>query len=106
MDSRRDKTLVAILVVFMVILVDQLTKILVKTNMSLYDTINITDWFQIYFVENNGMAFGIEAGGKLFLSLFRIIAVVFIIIYIKKLIKEGFKRFYRLCGIDSCRCFR
>lgn len=53
MDSRRDKTLVAILVVFMVILVDQLTKILVKTNMSLYDTINITDWFQIYFVENN-----------------------------------------------------
>jgi signal peptidase II len=85
MDSRRDKTLVAILVVFMVILVDQLTKILVKTNMSLYDTINITDWFQIYFVENNGMAFGIEAGGKLFLSLFRIIAVVFIIIYIKKI---------------------
>jgi signal peptidase II len=57
MDSRRDKTLVAILVVFMVILVDQLTKILVKTNMSLYDTINITDWFQIYFVENNGTAY-------------------------------------------------
>jgi signal peptidase II len=97
MDSRRDKTLVAILVVFMVILVDQLTKILVKTNMSLYDTINITDWFQIYFVENNGMAFGIEAGGKLFLSLFRIIAVVFIIIYIKKLIKEGFKKGFIAC---------
>lgn len=97
MDSRREKTLVAILVVFMVILVDQLTKILVKTNMSLYDTINITDWFQIYFVENNGMAFGIEAGGKLFLSLFRIIAVVFIIIYIKKLIKEGFKKGFIAC---------
>lgn len=97
MDSRREKTLVAILVVFMVILVDQLTKILVKTNMSLYDTINITDWFQIYFVENNGMAFGIEAGGKLFLSLFRIIAVVFIIIYIKKLIKEGYKKGFIAC---------
>jgi signal peptidase II len=56
-----------------------------------------TDWFQIYFVENNGMAFGIEAGGKLFLSLFRIIAVVFIIIYIKKLIKEGFKKGFIAC---------
>ncbi len=92
MDSRREKTLVAILVVFLVILVDQLTKIWVKTHMGLYDAINITDWFKIYFVENNGMAFGIEAGGKLFLSIFRIIAVVFIIIYLNKLIKEGFKK--------------
>ena len=97
MDSRREKTLVAILVVFLVILVDQLTKIWVKTHMGLYDAINITDWFKIYFVENNGMAFGIEAGGKLFLSIFRIIAVVFIIIYLNKLIKEGFKKGFIAC---------
>ncbi|MDD3511998.1 MAG: signal peptidase II, partial [Fermentimonas sp.] len=80
MKSRRDKTLVAILVVFLVLLTDQLSKIWIKTNMELYETIHITDWFKIYFVENNGMAFGIEAGGKLFLSLFRIIAVTFIVI--------------------------
>lgn len=97
MDSRREKTLVAILVVFLVILVDQFTKIWVKTHMGLYDAINITDWFKIYFVENNGMAFGIEAGGKLFLSIFRIIAVVFIIIYLNKLIKEGFKKGFIAC---------
>ncbi len=97
MKSRRDKTLVAILVVFLVILVDQFTKIWVKTHMSLYDTIHITDWFKIYFVENNGMAFGIEAGGKLFLSLFRIVAVVFIIIYLNKLIKLEFKNGFIAC---------
>ena len=89
MKSRRDKTLVAILVVFLVLLTDQLSKIWIKTNMELYETIHITDWFKIYFVENNGMAFGIEAGGKLFLSLFRIIAVTFIVIYLNKLIKQG-----------------
>lgn len=97
MKSRRDKTVVAILVVFLVILVDQLSKIWVKTHMGLYDTINITNWFKIYFVENNGMAFGIEAGGKLFLSLFRIIAVIFIVIYLNKLIKQGFKKGFIAC---------
>ncbi|HBT84410.1 MAG: lipoprotein signal peptidase [Fermentimonas sp.] len=97
MKSRRDKTLVAILVVFLVLLTDQLSKIWIKTNMELYETIHITDWFKIYFVENNGMAFGIEAGGKLFLSLFRIIAVTFIVIYLNKLIKQGFKKGFIAC---------
>ncbi len=43
------------------------------------------------------MAFGIEAGGKLFLSLFRIIAVIFIIIYLNKLIKGDFKLGFIVC---------
>ncbi len=97
MNSRNKKTLVAIAVVLLVLLVDQLSKIWVKTHMGLYDTIHITDWFKIYFVENNGMAFGIEAGGKLFLSLFRIIAVIFILIYLFRLIKEGFKVGFIAC---------
>lgn len=97
MNSRNKKTLVAIAVVVLVLLVDQLSKIWVKTHMGLYDTIEITDWFKIYFVENNGMAFGIEAGGKLFLSLFRIVAVVFIVVYLHKLIKEGFKAGFIAC---------
>ena len=70
--------ILAIAVVVALLLVDQLSKIWVKTHMGLYDTIHVTDWFKIYFVENNGMAFGIETGRKLFLSLFRIVAVMFI----------------------------
>ena len=97
MKNRRDKTFVAILVVVLVILADQLSKIWVKTHMELYDSIDITNWFKIYFVENNGMAFGIEAGGKLFLSLFRIIAVTFIVIYLNRLIKQEFKKGFIVC---------
>jgi signal peptidase II len=96
-SKSREKALVAIAVVIAVLLIDQLSKIWVKTHMELYDMYNITDWFKIYFVENNGMAFGIEAGGKLFLSIFRIIAVTFIILYISKLVKLGFKTSFISC---------
>ena len=65
--------------------------------MGLYDAIDVFDWFKIYFVENNGMAFGIEAGGKLFLSLFRIIAVIFIAIYLSRLIKQNYKSGFIAC---------
>ena len=88
---------VAIGVVVAVLLVDQLSKIWVKTHMGLRDAIYIFDWFQIYFVENNGMAFGIEAGGKLFLSLFRIVAVVFILIYLSRLIKQNYGAGFIAC---------
>lgn len=87
----------AVAVVFLVLLGDQLSKIWVKTHMGLYDSIPVTDWFRIYFVENNGMAFGIEAGGKLFLSLFRIVAVVLIIFYIRRLVKENYKTGFIVC---------
>src|SRR5690554_2887909 len=97
MENRVHRTWVAVAVVFLVLLVDQLSKIWVKTHMGLYDTIHITDWFKIYFVENNGMAFGIEAGGKLFLSLFRIIAVVFIVIYLSRLIKQNYGAGFIAC---------
>ena len=89
--------LVAIAVVFVVLLVDQLSKIWVKTHMGLYDTIHVTDWFKIYFVENNGMAFGIEAGGKLFLSIFRIVAVAFIVYYVSRLVKQHYKAGFIAC---------
>ncbi|HBG42238.1 lipoprotein signal peptidase [Limibacterium fermenti] len=97
MKSTTQKGLTAIVVVFLILLIDQLTKIWVKTHMSLQESIKITDWFQIYFVENNGMAFGIEAGGKLFLSLFRIVAVIFIIIYLTRLVKGSYKKGFIAC---------
>ena len=97
MKNSVHRSWVAVAVVLLVLLVDQLSKIWVKTHMGLYDTIHITDWFKIYFVENNGMAFGIEAGGKLFLSLFRIIAVVLIVFYIKRLVKNQYKIGFIIC---------
>ena len=72
------------------ILLDQASKIFIKLNMNIGDEIEIFNWFKIHFIENNGMAFGIELGGnmgKLALTVFRLIAVVFIIFWIKKSIK-------------------
>jgi len=86
MNNRRFKLLV---IVFSVIIADQVLKIWVKTNFSLGDEIVVfKNWFILHFVENNGMAFGFEfAGefGKLFLSIFRILAVIAIGWYLFKL---------------------
>ena len=97
MKNRNFKGPIAVTVIFLVLLFDQLSKIWVKTHMALYESKRITDWFQIYFVENNGMAFGIEAGGKLFLSIFRIVAVVLIILYLIRLVKENYKTGFIVC---------
>ena len=83
---RLSKGFWAIAVVLLVLIADQSLKIWVKTNMVLYENIYITDWFQIYFTENPGMAFGIEVIGKMFLSLFRIIASCVIAYYLYRLI--------------------
>ena len=97
MRKRIPKGLIALLVIIFIIIIDQITKIWVKTNMALYDSIEIAKWFKIYFVENNGMAFGIEAIGKIFLSVFRIIAVVFIGIYLTKIIRKNYKTGFIIC---------
>jgi signal peptidase II len=88
---------ISLLIVIAVLVVDQIIKVLVKTTMHLGDRIHITDWFYIYFTENNGMAFGIEIFGKLFLSCFRIIAVGGIGYYLFKIIKEKLKTGYIVC---------
>ena len=65
----------AALIVVGILLVDQLIKIWVKTNMTLHEQIEILSWFKIVFIENNGMAYGMEIGSKLVLSLFRVVAI-------------------------------
>lgn len=95
--SNKNRGLIAIFVIALVIIVDQASKIWVKTNMSLYESIEVFNWFKIYFVENNGMAFGMEFGGKLFLSLFRIIAIFFIGYYLYSLVKKQYSRGYIAC---------
>lgn len=83
------RKIISILIVFFILISDQVFKIWVKTNMMLGEKIPVLgNWFEIHFVENNGMAFGLEfAGdyGKYFLSVFRIVAVVLIIWYLSKL---------------------
>ena len=68
-----------ILIIILVLLVDQISKFYVKTHFSLGDGIRVFDWFQILFVENEGMAWGAKIPGqygKLILTLFRLVAIV------------------------------
>lgn len=81
------------LLIAVILIADQALKIYIKTTMMLGESFVVAgDWFYITFVENNGMAFGFEfAGvyGKYFLSIFRIIAVCFLMYYLIKLVKKG-----------------
>ncbi len=83
------------LLVFIILLIDQIVKIYVKTHFYLGEEILVLgDWFRLYFIENNGMAFGLSFGGKtgkLVLSVFRITAIVLIAYYILYLHKKGAK---------------
>ena len=70
---------------FILLLIDQIVKVWVKTHMFLGQEYLVFDWFIIHFIENNGMAFGLQFPGywgKVLLTLFRIIVVVFGIKYI------------------------
>lgn len=88
----------AMIIIIAVLLVDQLTKIWVKTHMHLHECIDITEWFKILFVENNGMAYGMELlGGKLVLSLFRIVAISVLAYYLYKEVKRNANRLYVAC---------
>ena len=88
---------IALLVIFSVLIIDQIIKVWIKTHMYWHESIRVTDWFYIYFTENNGMAFGMEIFGKLFLTTFRIVAVALIGWYLYKIIKKGFKTGYIVC---------
>ncbi|MFA5327794.1 MAG: lipoprotein signal peptidase [Prolixibacteraceae bacterium] len=91
----------SILIVVLVLLVDQILKIWIKTNMTLGEEFPVIGkWFMIHFVENNGMAFGYEFGGnygKIFLSLFRVVAVFGIGWYILKLVKKDIPMGFIAC---------
>lgn len=86
------------ILIVLLLVTDQVIKLLVKTNMTLHESIEIASWFKILFIENNGMAFGMEIGSKVVLSLFRIVAVVFICWYLRKLVRQGTVRVgYMVC---------
>ena len=76
------KARLSLLIFFLVIILDQALKIWVKTHMYLGESIGILPWFELLFVQNNGMAFGIELGSKLFLTVFRIVVAAAVLCYI------------------------
>jgi signal peptidase II len=82
----------SILLIFLILIVDQTIKILIKTNMVIGQEYPLLgNWFRIHFLENNGMAFGMELwgnAGKTILSLFRLLAIVAIGWYLNYLIRK------------------
>ena len=84
------------IIVLLLLIIDQAVKLWIKTHMTLGESIPVFgSWFQIYFIENNGMAFGMQLGGtfgKFALSSLRLVLIGFIIYYIVKLIKMDASR--------------
>jgi signal peptidase II len=89
--------------VLIVLLLDQLLKIYIKTHFSYGEEHNVIgDWFKLHFIENEGMAFGMKFGehwGKLFLTLFRLVAVAWGFYFIQNtLIKEKYSNGLIFCA--------
>ena len=87
----------ATIIVAAILLIDQIIKIWVKTHMTLHEQIEIFSWFKIVFIENNGMAYGMEIGSKLVLSLFRVVAVSVLGYYIARQVKRQARYGYIVC---------
>lgn len=91
-----------VLIVVLILLVDQLLKFWIKTNMTIAEQFSvIPNFFYIHFIENEGMAYGLKFGGefgKIALTLFRLVAVVLGFIYMKKLVKEQYHKGLLICG--------
>jgi len=106
-----------IIIIALVVLIDQLLKIYIKTTFPINTSRHVAgNWFQLYFVENPGMAYGWKFGGnwgKLALTVFRMLAVVFGTWYLGNIIKQKYHRGFIICAglvyagalgnlIDSC----
>lgn len=92
MDKRKQARLVTLLIAA-VLVVDQVVKVLVKTNMQIGEDIPlIGEWCRLHFTENEGFAFGMSMGGaigKVMLTLVRLVASVAIAWYLTKIVKRG-----------------
>ena len=87
--------LIATAIILTVIILDQILKIWVKTHFYLNEDLEITSWFHLHFIENNGMAFGMEFGPKIFLTIFRLVlaaGLIRVLVRIKGMaaVKTGF----------------
>ena len=86
-----------ILLVLAILLVDQTIKIAAKTNMTLHECLPVFSWFKILFIENNGMAYGMEIGSKLLLSILRVLLVGVISLYAYRMAVKGARTGFIVC---------
>ena len=90
--DKKSRGRILALIISLVLILDQVSKIWIKTHFTLGQNVNVLgSWFQLCFVENEGMAFGMVFGGnagKLILSVFRICLSIFIMWYICRLLKK------------------
>lgn len=106
-----------VILVLVILVLDQALKIYIKTNYHLNSSTNVAgNWFQLYFVENPGMAYGWKFGGnwgKMALTIFRLAAVIFGTWYLLKILKQNYSKGFIICAgliyagalgnlIDSC----
>jgi signal peptidase II len=93
----------AVFLIVLIIVADQLLKIWIKTTypFGLVKNVFGLPWFELYFIENKGMAWGWEFGGdwgKMLLTLFRLAAVIFGTWYLGKIVKQGYSRGFIVCA--------
>lgn len=93
----KQKSLLAWAIVLLVVIIDQIIKIYVKTHFYLYESVEVTSWFYISFIENNGMAFGLELVDKYLLTTFRIVVVGFFIYILRRFIRQGITTGFLVC---------
>ena len=87
----------SLIILLSILIVDQVSKILVKTNMTLHESIEIFSWFKIMFIENNGMAYGMELGSKLLLSLMRFVLIAILVQYVLRELRNNSRWGYIVC---------
>lgn len=95
--SRRRQGTLSLILIAMILAVDQCIKIAVKTHMCLGESIEVTPWFLISFIENNGMAYGMTLFNKLALSLFRIILIAFLAWYVARNVGKRHSTAFIVC---------
>jgi signal peptidase II len=93
----------AILIIAAIIIADQALKIWIKTSYHIGPVMDVLgqNWFQLYFIENRGMAWGWEFGGdwgKMLLTLFRLVAVIFGTWYLARIIKKKYSKGFIVCA--------
>lgn len=79
-------------ITFLVLLLDQISKIYIKTNFELGESVEVFSWFRFTFVENPGMAYGVQFGGllgKYLLVIIRVVLIVWMFFYFKKSLQKG-----------------
>ena len=88
----------SLFIILLVLLIDQISKIYIKTHFQLHEDVTVFSWFQIVFIENDGMAWGAKLSdvfsfisdrtAKLFLTLFRIVAVTGIAFWLRDVVRK------------------